>query len=192
MISISQLKSAMPYATDANLKKFIDPLNRAMERFQINTPLRIAAFLAQVCHESGSLKYTKELATGEAYDVGKLAVDLGNTQEDDGDGERTKGRGLIQITGTSNYIAVGKFFGQDFIKNPELLEGPEFAAMSAGWFWSIKSLNVFADKPDMKGHLFRKKEYTGFEYLGIRINGGLNGQKERSENYVRAKKALGI
>src|SRR5688572_8421591 len=186
-VTIEQLKAIAPYAKLSRLSMFVDPLNRAMERFEINTPLRIAAFLAQVVHESGSFNYTREIASGEAYDVGRLASDLGNTPENDDDGERLKGRGLIQITGTKNYLAVGKFFGQDFIKNPKLLEGPEWACMSAAWFWWSRSLNIFADKPDLVGHTFKGKQYNGFQFLGIRINGGLNGQKERTENYLRAK-----
>ncbi len=79
-VTIEQLKAIAPYAKPSRLSMFIDPLNRAMERFEINTPLRVAAFLAQIVHESGSFNYTRELASGEAYDVGKLASDLGTTE----------------------------------------------------------------------------------------------------------------
>ena len=82
-----------PYATSNNIDKFCQPLSDTMQRFEINTPKRIAAFVAQLTHESGSLKYVKEIASGAAYEGRK---DLGNTQP--GDGPRFKGRGLIQLT----------------------------------------------------------------------------------------------
>jgi len=101
-MNLQQLQTIMPAAKRALL--FLDPLNAAMAEFSINTPARQAMFLAQVGHESGQLNFLKELASGAAYDTGKLAARLGNTPEADGDGQRYKGRGLIQITGTRNYL----------------------------------------------------------------------------------------
>lgn len=152
---------------------FIDPLNAAMEEFHINTPLRQAAFLAQVGHESGELRYVKELATGKAYEGRK---DLGNTQ--DGDGPRYKGRGLIQITGRYNYRKLGIYFDIDFETYPELLESRENACRSAAWFWHVdKNLNPLADAED-------------FIRITKKINGGTNGLEDRQRLYTCAKSVL--
>ena len=95
---------------------FIQPLNDTMDEFGITTPARQAAFLAQVCHESGSLHYTRELADGTAYEG---RADLGNTEP--GDGPRFRGRGLIQVTGRANYRACGTALNLDLIGHPEML-----------------------------------------------------------------------
>lgn len=173
------LKACLPFASQANIAKYLDPLNKAMEKFEINTPKRQAAFLAQLAHESGSLKYVRELASGEDYDTGSKAASLGNTPEADGDGQRYKGRGLIQITGLANYKAVSKALDFDFVKDPEKLEMPAPACFSAAWFWYSRGLNALADAGD-----FRK--------ITKKINGGYNGLKDRVEHYHRCQKALGI
>lgn len=162
----------MPAAGSAAAARFVDPINETLQRFEINTPARVASFLAQLAHESGSLRYVKEIASGAAYDTGTLAVRLGNTPADDDDGERYKGRGLIQITGTTNYKAVSKYFGVDFLKNPELLEQPRWAALTAGWFWNSRGLNVYADK-------------LMFKTITQKINGGLNGYADRLAHFER-------
>lgn len=182
----------MPYATAENLEKFIQPLSDAMARFNINTVSRMSIFLAQIAHESGCLKYTKEIATGEAYDTGSLATSLGNTPEKDGDGQRYKGRGLIQITGTRNYKKLGEYFGQDFLKSPELLEGPVWASMSAAWFWWNRGLNAYVDLPDTWSREYRGNTYNKFTWITLLINGGQNGIVERLKYYELAKKALAI
>lgn len=172
MISLSELHTIMPYAGH-RADAFIDPLNDAMHEFEIDaTPLREAAFLAQIAHESGSLQFTRELASGAAYEGRK---DLGNTEP--GDGIRYKGRGLIQITGRSNYLDCGTALGLDLIGEPELLESPENASRSAGWFWETHGLNELADKGD-------------FLLITKRINGGTNGYQERVAYYDRAKGAI--
>lgn len=172
------LKEIIPYA-GKRAAIFAGPISEACNRYQINTPLRLAAFLAQVAHESGSLLYVKELASGEAYDTGRLAAALGNTPADDDDGRRYKGRGLIQITGTANYRAcsLGLFGDDRLLRTPELLEQPGHAALSAAWFWDSRKLNALADAGD-----FRK--------ITKRINGGYNGMEDRLQFYARAKKAL--
>lgn len=173
MISREELKKIMPYASAANIEKYFDPLVDAMREFQIDTPPRIAAFLAQVAHESGSLAYAKELASGEAYEG---RADLGNTEA--GDGRRYRGRGLLQVTGRANYKACGEALGVDLIANPELLEQPVPACRSAGWFWTdFKKLNDYADRGD-------------FLVITKRINGGTNGWKDRVAYYDRAKEVL--
>lgn len=172
MITKDNIKSIMPLASASNIEKYCQPLNEAMERFDINTPKRIQAFLAQVAHESQSFLYSKELASGQAYEGRK---DLGNINP--GDGIKFKGRGLIQITGRFNYEKLSTVFGQDFINHPELLEGPVWASMSASWFWKIKGLNEIADHED-------------FLLITKRINGGLNGLADRHEFYERAKEVI--
>ena len=167
------LQSIMPYAK-ARIPSFIAPLNAAMQEYHINSPLRQAAFIAQIAHESGELRYVKEIASGAAYEGRK---DLGNTQP--GDGMRYKGRGLIQITGRNNYAECGKAMGVDLITNPELLETNGLACRSAAWFWASRGLNDLADKGD-------------FERITKRINGGLNGYQERLVYHARAKTALGV
>lgn len=168
------LKQIMPYATIENCKKFAPHLSKAMDEYEINKPRRIAAFLAQLAHESGSLKYVEEIASGEAYEGRK---DLGNIEP--GDGKRFKGRGLIQITGRANYAALSKELNYDFIKHPEDLEKPGAASYSAAWFWWSRHLNTLAD-------------IDAFEKITRLINGGLNGIDDRKKHYARAKKVLDI
>lgn len=156
-------------------EKFIGPLTAAMARFYINTPPRKAAFLAQVMHESGKLRYVCELASGEAYEGRR---DLGNTKP--GDGRRYRGRGLIQITGRANYSTCSRaLYGDDrLIDEPTLLEQPEAACLSAGWYWSSRNLNHLAD--------------TGqFVQITRRINGGINGLPDRLTQLDRAKTLFG-
>ena len=178
-MTLDQLRAVMPNS-GKRAEVFLVPLNAAMEEFEINTPVRQAAFLAQIAHESGSLRYVRELASGAAYDTGRLAECLGNTPEDDDDGERYRGRGLIQITGTSNYSACSAaLYGdsQHLLEHPELLELPDAAARSAAWFWWSRGLNDLADVGD-------------FLKVTKRINGGTNGLEDRLAHWERAKKVL--
>jgi putative chitinase len=124
-----QLKAIMPQSTEANRQKFLPFLNQYMPEYGI-TPEREAAFIAQIGHESGQLRYVEELASGVAYEGRK---DLGNTQP--GDGKRFKGRGLIQITGRKNYQQISDAWDVDFIANPALLTMPEYAVKSACWWY---------------------------------------------------------
>ena len=172
MITVEQLRSIMPYA-GARADTFAAPLNAAMDEFEINTPARQAAFLAQIAHESGSLKYVKELASGGAYEG---RTDLGNTEP--GDGVFFKGRGLIQITGRSNYRDCGEALFLQLLEQPELLEQPVNACRSAGWFWKSRGLNDLADAGD-------------FRQITRKINGGYNGYADRLAFYQRAQQVLG-
>lgn len=179
MITLDQLRAIIPFA-GKRAETFLASINAAMREFQIDTPKRQAAFLAQIAHESGSLHYTRELASGSAYDTGRLAERLGNTPEDDDDGERYKGRGLIQITGTENYRRCSlALYGdaQHLLDHPEILEMPDPACRSAGWFWLAHRLNDLADCND-------------FEGITRRINGGTNGIHERVAFYNRALQVL--
>ena len=180
-ITEQQLLQILPNA-GRNAGVFASALNLAMDRYQINTRLRMAAFIAQVGHESGQFRYVRELGGDQylsKYDTGTLAKRLGNTPEADGDGQKYRGRGLIQITGHDNYLRCSlALFGDDrLLRTPELLEQAEWAAKSAAWFWSSRDLNKLADS-------------GSFEMITRRINGGLNGLEERLAFYTAAIKVL--
>ncbi|MFJ4143537.1 glycoside hydrolase family 19 protein [Pseudomonas sp. NPDC089734] len=178
-IDLQQLLQILPNA-GPKAGVFVSALNTAMARYDIVSTLRAAAFLAQVGHESGQLRYVRELGNDaylKRYDTGQLALRLGNTPEDDDDGQFYRGRGLIQVTGRANYMACGEALGLDLLDHPELLEQPEHAAMSAGWFWDRTRLNALADQGN-------------FLLITKRINGGTNGLADREAFYQRALKVL--
>ena len=155
---------------------FVPVLNTAMNRYQIVGTKRVAAFIAQIGHESGQLKYVKEIWGPTAAQVKyESRKDLGNTIA--GDGSKYRGRGLIQITGRANYMTCGEGLGLDLIKQPELLEKPQHACMSAAWFWATRGLNTLADAGQ-------------FDRITRRINGGQNGAADRQALYARALKVL--
>ncbi|RMP62317.1 hypothetical protein ALQ18_01252 [Pseudomonas marginalis pv. marginalis] len=155
---------------------FVSALNAAMNRYAIVGAARASAFIAQIGHESGQLRYVREIWGPTARQLGyEGREDLGNTVK--GDGSKYRGRGLIQITGRANYAACGEALGLDLVNHPELLEQPHHAAMSAAWFWSTRGLNTLADKGD-------------FAKITRRINGGLTGQDDRLLLWERAKKVL--
>lgn len=174
MITLEELREIMPHASFGRLAAFIDPLNEAMNEFDISESIaREASFLAQIAHESGETRYVHEIASGAAYEGRK---DLGNTEP--GDGVRFKGRGLIQVTGRANYKACGEALGLPLLDQPELLETPINACRSAGWFWKSRGLNELADKGD-------------FLLITKRINGGTNGYADRMAYYQRAQQVIG-
>jgi putative chitinase len=148
-------------------------LQAAMVGGAITTPLRSAAFLAQLAHESGELRYFEEFASGEAYEG---RADLGNTQP--GDGERFKGRGSIQLTGRANYTAAGAALGLDLVSHPEMAASPGVGFRVAVWYWITHGLNALADARDFDG-------------ITKRINGGLNGKSQRDAYYKRALSLFG-
>jgi putative chitinase len=181
---------------------FVHTLNDAMARFKIEGRLRVAAFLAQIGHESGQLRtlvenlnYSAEglvrtwpkrfnlvTATSVARKPEQIAnivyaSRLGNGPAATGDGWRYRGRGLIQVTGWVNYQACGSALGLDLLTKPDLLEQPIYAALSAAWFWSSNGLNELADAGQ-------------FETITCRINGGLNGQPERLKLWAKASAVL--
>lgn len=186
-ITKAQLKKICPNISDVNLEVYVPLLNEAFKTYELNTTERITCFLAQIAHESGSFKYVKEIASGKAYE-GRL--DLGNTQV--GDGVKFKGRGLIQTTGRTNYKAVSQFLFNDLrlLDNPEILEQPKYALDSACYYWKSKNLNIICDKPEDWRTLYKGISRNKFEYLTIKINGGLNGLADRLEYYNRAKEIL--
>ena len=161
----------------ARAQKWAPALSLAMESAQINTRMRIAAFLAQIGHESGSLLYSKELGGPSYFAKYDGRKDLGNTQP--GDGARFAGRGLIQVTGRANYGKASQaLFSDDrLLVNPELLEQPEWAAKSAVWYWSTRNLNVLADA-------------DRFTDITRAINGGTNGLEDRKARYRQVLSVL--
>lgn len=175
MLDLPQLQAIMP-ASRLRASIYLVPLDDAMTEFGIDTPARQAMFLAQVCHESGGLRYVRELATGAAYE-GRL--DLGNTTP--GDGVKYRGRGLIQVTGRRNYYDCSiALYGDDrLIEAPHFLESTGPACRSAAWFWESRNLNALADAGD-------------FRAVTRRINGGTNGWDDRVAAWGRAKLALGV
>jgi putative chitinase len=166
------IQKITPSARPSTLAVVCPQLNDTMAKYEINTPLRQAHFLAQIIHESGSFNYPEELASGIEYEGRK---DLGNTEV--GDGSRYKGRGYMQLTGRSNYAVYGKYIGVDLISNPVLV-ATDYACDVSGWFWSAHALNALADADN-------GKEITR------RINGGFNGLDQRMMFLAKAKQALG-
>lgn len=199
-----KLRAALPHAHADNVEHFVEALAAACEEFEISTPRRLAAFLANVSVESGSLtRLTENLnykasgllrvfpshfdgdeAAEYAHQPEKIAnrvyADrMGNGDEASGDGWRFRGRGLFQITGRDNYVACGEALGVDLIENPEYMESAEGAARSAAWFWHSHGLNALADAGD-------------FHRICRKINGGDNGLEERQVAYRIACEALGV
>lgn len=155
------------------------PISDAMMEFSITTPARQAAFLAQVGHESGGLKYTRELWGPTPAQVRyEGRADLGNTQP--GDGSKYRGRGFLQITGRANYTAAGKALHLDLIGHPEILEEPDMCALSAAWWWASHGLNAMADDTSRESFVRMTKI----------INGGTNGLDDRLKLWNSAKQAL--
>ena len=167
-----QLKQIAPLAIPKNCELYAPILTAEMLSGCIGTPLRQCHFLAQILHESGSLNYVKELASGKAYEGRR---DLGNIIK--GDGVKFKGRGLIQITGRANYETLSKLWNIDLLDKPELLEQPLYAVKSAVWFWNSRFINKFADTDNIRD-------------ITRRINGGFNGLADRIQFLDQAKKIL--
>jgi putative chitinase len=147
-------------------------LPEALDQYGINTDLRLAHFLAQICHESDHFRTLEEYASGRAYEGRR---DLGNMKR--GDGVRYKGRGILQITGRANYKAIGKKLGFELENAPELAASPQVSVLTALEYWSKKKLNKWADLDDVKR-------------VTKLINGGYNGLADRTAMLHRAKHAI--
>jgi len=183
-------------------------LEQLLPDYDINTPQRIASFIAQCAHESGNFtalkenlnykwetlrrlfpKYfpTDEMAKDYASRPNKQAAianriyagRMGNGDESSGDGFRYCGRGLIQLTGRSNYQAFADSLEMDINDVPEYLATFEGAAQSACWFWETNGLNKFADADDILN-------------MTKRINGGTIGLQDRIKHYKHALHVLGV
>ena len=177
-----ELLRAATGCTRAAAGLYAEHLTAAWEAYSVDTPTRVAAFLAQIGHESGGLSHVREIwGPTPAQKRYEGRADLGNTEP--GDGERFKGRGLIQCTGRANYRAMAnelrRFGAPDFEAEPEAMEQPQWAAWSAAAWWGTHGCNELAD-------------VGTFEALTKRINGGTNGLEDREQRHARAQIALGI
>lgn len=173
MITEQQIRAMMPNA-GARLTPHLPYIGPALEAGGITTPRRVAAFMAQLAHESGEYRYMEELADGSAYEG---RSDLGNTQP--GDGRRFKGHGPIQITGRANHKACGDALGLDLIGDPRLITTPEHGTASAVWFWNSRELSLLADQ-------------DWFRLITRIINGGYNGLEDRVAYWERNRQILGL
>lgn len=173
-----ELLSACTGARIDRARTFAPVMTAAMQEFEIDSAVRQAAFLAQVAHESGNLRWTVELWGPTAAQTGyEGRVDLGNTHP--GDGYRYRGRGLIQTTGRDNYKRAGFALGSDLESFPELLAEPGMASRSAGVFWRDHNLNALADAGD-------------FSRITLKINGSTKTLPQRTVLWQAAKTALEI
>jgi putative chitinase len=184
-------------------EQWVDALNATFQRFNIDTPVRQASFIGQCGHECGNFKVleenlnyraevlmrlwksrfpTIEIANEYARNSKKIANKvyasrMGNRDESSGDGFRFRGRGCIQLTGHANYFHAGKACGVDFVMEPDLVATPQYAAMTAGWFWDTHKLNQFADVRD-------------FKTMTKKINGGFIGLDDRIKHIEHAMQVL--
>jgi len=199
-----------------DIERWLPAIQVVCEHYAIDTPQRIAGFLAQTAHESAgysilteNLNYSadtmavvwpnrfaekgsdgKPIKENGKNKPNKFALALhrkpemianvvyssrmGNGPVESGDGWKYRGRGLKQLTGKDNYTRCGNALNTDLVANPDLLLEPQYAALSAGWFWMANKCSDFADKGDIEG-------------LTKRINGGLIGLPDRK---VRFQKVL--
>ncbi len=166
-------------------QKLVDAINAVMKKYDINTCLRLSHFLAQIEHESDHFNTTEEYASGSAYEG---RADLGNTQE--GDGKRFKGRGLIQLTGRTNYTNYTNYVKKEFKETRNFTKEPDndiiaseikYAVDAAGWYWKFGSshgnINDIADKDDVTK-------------VTKAVNGGKRGLADRQAKTENAKKVL--
>lgn len=200
-LTLHQLKQILP--TNPNLVDWHEALTTILPEYEINTPQRLAAFLAQCMHESGGFsaikenlnykapslqkvfaKYfpTQELAEAYAHQPEKIANRvyanrMGNGDENSGDGYRYCGRGLIQLTGHDNYLSFANSIETPIEELPEYLATFAGAVQSACWFWETADLNALADSGDIKA-------------MTKVINGGYLGLEDRVKHYEHIKEVL--
>ena len=183
--------------------EWVPALNDTFAKFQIATVRQQASFIGQCSHECGNFKIleenlnyraatlmklwpkrfpTQEIANSYEKNPKKIAnmvysSRMGNRDEASGDGYRFRGRGCIQLTGHSNYFHAGQACGVDFVMNPDLVGTPQYAAMTAGWFWSTHNCNSLAENQDWIA-------------LTKKINGGVIGLDDRIKQTERAVAVL--
>ena len=171
VINQAQLLRAVPNLYRARLDEFVASFNMYAIHFGIDNNKRIVHYLSQCFHESGNLRYVEELASGAAYDTGKLAERLGNTPEKDGDGQKYKGRGFIQLTGFQNYSNFNKsdMCTEDVVSHPEKVAQYPLNQVASMWFWERNGLSKIADSDDggSAGEVIVKK-------ITKRVNGAYN------------------
>ncbi|MCF2859231.1 glycoside hydrolase family 19 protein [Pseudoalteromonas sp. SMS1] len=205
-LTLELLAEIVPQANPEHIEKYLTALNEVLPQFEINTPLRVAHFLAQIAHESGYFrcssenlnysqkalravfgKYFPDDASAEAYArqpekiANRVYADrMGNGDEASGDGWKYRGRGLIQLTGKDNYVRCGKALGLDLISDPEVVSADaKVAIQSACHYWQSCDLNGWADKDELVT-------------ITKRINGGTHGLDDRAALLNRAKQFLEI
>ena len=197
MLTAQTLREIFPQCPDP--ERWAQALIPAMGHYGIDTPARMASFLAQTGHESAQFsrleenlryrsakrlmqvwpkRFPSEPAADYLDNPERLAnfvyaKRMGNGNASSGDGYRYRGRGILQITGRSNYAAVGQALGLDLIGNPDLLLQAEHAAMSAAWFWDSRGLNALAD--DRTGD----DDLEDFTRITRLISGGTVGLRQR-------------
>jgi putative chitinase len=199
-VTLEILKALCPKTKEAVLAQYVEPLNEVAAYYELDTSAeRLAAFLAQTAHESGAFNFTKEnlsygakglMTTFKKYfpteDLAKqyerkpekianrvYANRMGNGPEESGDGYKFCGRGLIQLTGKSNYTRFAADLDVTLDECVAYMETPAGAVSSAGWFWDQNNLNQYCDSGD-------------FAMLTKRINGGHIGLADRQHHYEQA------
>lgn len=179
MLTSEQLKLISPGTPAERIDTFLPHLNKYCPAYAIDTPIEMASFLAQILHESGGLKYVREIwGPTPAQTRYEGRKDLGNVVK--GDGKKFMGRGLIQLTGRNNYRQMSReIFGDDrLIDNPDILASPEYAVLSSCIYWKSRGLDKFDDDLDIR----RETKM---------VNGGYNGQEDRQKYFDRAVMVLG-
>jgi predicted chitinase len=169
-VNVDTLLAAMPGLDRAKATSYLPLMEAAMCEHQITNEMRARMWLAQVGHESLSLRYMEEIASGAAYEGRK---DLGNIYP--GDGVKYKGRGPIQLTGRANYTAAGSALGLDLVNHPELASNPDTGFRVSAWWWLTHGLNPMSDTGDVTA-------------ATRRINGGYNGLSDRQSRYAAAQR----
>jgi putative chitinase len=203
ILSKEQLEDLIP--KNSYVEYWHEALSQCLPDYDINTPRRVAAFIAQCAHESGGFvflqenlnykaeslmrvwpKYFKDLATAQRYAHNPerianraYANRMGNGDEASGDGWRFCGRGLIQLTGKDNYQSFADSIETELEDIPHYLATFEGAVQSACWFWESNNLNKWADAGDITT-------------LTKKINGGKLGLDERMKHYAHALHVLGV
>ena len=195
MITVDQIKSNYPSSDNDVVEAIVSSLDTLASKYEINSPLRLAHFLAQTAHESGGFRVIEEnlnySADGLKNIFGKYFHDrdpeeyarqpekianvvyasrMGNGDTDSGDGYKFRGRGLIQLTGRINYTKFAQDLGMSIEDTVAYLETPNGAVASAGWFWDNNNLNQYCDSGD-------------FVMLTKRINGGTIGIEDRKHHF---------
>lgn len=205
-LTLEQLKAMLRTDDDEKAQRYLAGLNESFSQYQINTPLRVAHFMAQVCHESGNFKYTSEnlnysakalrAVFGKYFPTDEMAEEyarqtekiasrvyadrMGNGDEASSEGWMYRGRGLIQLTGKDNYQNYSDACGVDVVAEPDrVAEDPALCVGAAAWYWDSRNLNQYADGDDIKT-------------VTKRINGGYHGLEDREEKLANAKQVLGI
>lgn len=203
MITEEQIKSGYPSSDSDVVSALVSSLDTLAEKYEINSALRLAHFLAQTAHESGGFRAIEENLNYSADGLSKIfpkyfkdkdpeeyarnpekianvvyASRMGNGDTDSGDGYNFRGRGLIQLTGRSNYTAMAGDMGVGVDEVVDYLGTPEGAVESAAWFWNKNGLNKLADADDVTA-------------VTKKINGGTIGLEDRMKHTEDFKEILG-